>query len=89
MLDGSSRFWIASQVANAKHAEDVRSLFIKSQERAGKKPKTLLSDGSRNFIDAHERMALKIQGRTGTTHTPYSLQKRQKHEQNGIPQWGN
>ena len=55
MLDDSSRFWIASQVANTKYTEDVRPLFQKSQKVAGKKPKTLLSDGARNFMQAHKK----------------------------------
>lgn len=55
MLDDSSRFWIASQVANTKYTEDVRPLFKKSQDVAGKRPKTLLSDGARNFMQAHKK----------------------------------
>ena len=55
MLDDQSRFWIASQVANTKYTEDVRPLFRKSVEVAGKKPKILLSDGARNFMQAHKK----------------------------------
>jgi len=55
MLDDSSRFWIASQVADTKYTEDVRPLFKKSQEVAGKRPKTLVSDGARNFMEAHKK----------------------------------
>jgi putative transposase len=55
MLDDQSRFWIASQVANTKYTEDVRPLFRKSAEVAGKRPKILLSDGARNFMQAHKK----------------------------------
>lgn len=55
MLDDSSRFWIASQVADTKYTEDVRPLFKKSQKVVGKKPKILLSDGARNFMQAHKK----------------------------------
>jgi transposase-like protein len=55
MLDDQSRFWIASQVANTKYTEDVRPLFRKSTEVAGKKPKILISDGARNFMQAHKK----------------------------------
>jgi len=55
MLDDQSRFWIASQVADTKYTEDVRPLFRKSTEVAGKRPKTLLSDGARNFMQAHKK----------------------------------
>ena len=55
MLDDSSRMWIASQVADTKYTEDVRPLFKKSQKVAGKKPKILLSDGAKNFMQAHKK----------------------------------
>ena len=55
MLDDDSRFWIASQIANTKYTEDVRPLFKKSQEVAGKKPKLSVSDGARNFMQAHKK----------------------------------
>ncbi len=55
MLDGDTRYWIASQVADTKYTEDVRPLFKKSVEVTGKKPKVLLSDGARNFMQAHKK----------------------------------
>jgi len=55
MLDSDTRIWIASQVADTKYTEDVRPLFKKSQKVAGKKPKILLSDGARNFMQAHKK----------------------------------
>ncbi len=40
---------------NALNGLDVRPLFKKSQEIAGKKPKMLLSDGAKNFMQAHKK----------------------------------
>jgi transposase-like protein len=55
MMDDQTRLWIASQVSNSKYTEDVRPLFRKSTEVAGKKPKILISDGARNFMQAHKK----------------------------------
>ena len=55
MMDDETRFWIAKQVSDSKYTEDVRPLFRKSTEVAGKKPKVLISDGARNFMQAHKK----------------------------------
>ena len=55
MMDDQTRLWIATQVSTNKYTEDVRPLFRKSQEVTGKKPKVLISDGARNFADAHKK----------------------------------
>ncbi|MCE2507145.1 MAG: IS6 family transposase [Nitrosopumilaceae archaeon] len=55
MMDDQTRWWIASQVSNTKYTEDVRPLFKKSRDVAGKKPKVLVSDGARNFMEAHKK----------------------------------
>ena len=55
MMDDETRFWIAKQVSDTKYTEDVRPLFRKSTEVAGKKPKVLISDGARNFMQAHKK----------------------------------
>ena len=55
MMDDETRFWIAKQVSDSKYTEDVRPLFRKSVEVAGKKPKVLISDGARNFMQAHKK----------------------------------
>ncbi len=52
MMDDDTRFWIAQQVAENKGTSDVRPMFRESIERAGKKPKTLISDGANNFHEA-------------------------------------
>jgi len=42
-------------VADTKYTEDVGPLFKKSQEVAGKRPKTLVSDDAINFMEAHKK----------------------------------
>ncbi|MDG7008808.1 MAG: IS1/IS6 family transposase [Nitrososphaerota archaeon] len=49
MMDDDTRFWIAQQVAENKGTADIRPMFREAIERAGKKPKTLISDGAGNF----------------------------------------
>lgn len=55
MMDDETRFWIAKQVSDSKYTEDVIPLFRKSTEVAGKKPRVLISDGARNFMQAHKK----------------------------------
>ena len=52
MMDDDTRFWIAQQVADHKGISDIRPMFKEAQERAGKKPKVLISDGAPNFASA-------------------------------------
>ncbi|MDE1824354.1 MAG: IS1/IS6 family transposase [Candidatus Micrarchaeota archaeon] len=52
MMDDDTRFWIAQQVSDHKAISDVRPMFEEAQERAGKKPKVLISDGAPNFASA-------------------------------------
>jgi transposase-like protein len=52
-MDDETRFWIAQQVADTKYTQDVRPMFKEAMEIAGKKPKTLISDGAQNFHDAY------------------------------------
>ncbi len=46
MMDNDTRFWIAQQVADNKGTSDIRPLLHESQEVAGKKPATFISDGA-------------------------------------------
>ena len=55
MMDNDTRFWIAQQVADHKGTSNVRPLLHKSQEVAGKRPKTFISDGAANFHDAYNK----------------------------------
>jgi putative transposase len=53
LMDDETRFWIAQQVADTKFTADVRPLFRKAKEIAGKRPTVLISDGARNYDDAY------------------------------------
>ena len=45
IMDDQTRFWIAQQVSGTKYIADVRPLFKKAKEIAGKRPNVLISDG--------------------------------------------
>jgi putative transposase len=55
MLDDETRYWIAMQVGDKKWTEDVRPLWRESREIAGKQPKTLITDGAKNFGIANRK----------------------------------
>ena len=44
IMDDETRFWIAQQVSGSKYVADVRPLFKKAKEIAGKRPNVLISD---------------------------------------------
>ena len=52
MLDTETRYWIAGMVAEHKGTDDVRPMFAKAKEVAGKAPEMLVSDGATNFHQA-------------------------------------
>jgi putative transposase len=52
IMDDETRFWIAQQVSGSKYTVDVRPLFRKAKEIAGKRPNVLISDGATNFNQA-------------------------------------
>jgi transposase-like protein len=52
VMDDETRFWIAQQVSGTKYVADVRPLFKKAKEVAGKRPNVLISDGAPNFNQA-------------------------------------
>ena len=52
LMDDETRFWIAQQVSATKFTADVRPLFQKAKEVAGKRPNVLISDGAPNFNQA-------------------------------------
>ena len=49
MMDDETRFWIAQQMSDRKWETDVRPLYRDAQQKAGKKPKILITDGAYNF----------------------------------------
>jgi len=55
MMDDETRFWIAQQVTEKKGTGDIRPLFQKAKERAGKKPYLLITDGAPNFMEANRK----------------------------------
>jgi transposase-like protein len=55
MMDNDTRYWIAQQVADHKGTSDIRPLLHQSQEVAGKKPSTFITDGAPNFHQAYNK----------------------------------
>lgn len=55
MMDDDTRFWIAQQVSDHKATSDVRPMFRDAIDKAGKKPKVLISDGAPNFHRAYNK----------------------------------
>jgi transposase-like protein len=53
LMDDSTRFLIAQQVATTKYTADVRPLLELGKAVAGKKPKTFITDGAANFHEAY------------------------------------
>jgi transposase-like protein len=53
LMDDETRFWIAQEVAGTKYTADVRPLFAKGKEVAGKRPRFLITDGAYNFHEAY------------------------------------
>jgi transposase-like protein len=68
MMDDQTRFRIAEQVAEHKGSSDVRPMFRKAEQRAGKRPKVLISDGAHNFIEASRREWYSVHPERCTTH---------------------
>jgi transposase-like protein len=55
LMDDETRFWIAQQIADKKYSSDIRMMFRKGIEVAGKKPSILISDGANNFVKAYRK----------------------------------
>lgn len=67
VMDNETRFWIAQQVADHKGTSDVRPLLHESQEVAGKRPVTFITDGANNFHDAYRKEYWSKYGETQST----------------------
>jgi transposase-like protein len=52
IMDDSTRFWIAQEVADTKYSADIRPLFKQARKIAQKNPRTLITDGAPNFHEA-------------------------------------
>jgi len=68
MMDDETRFWIAQQVSERKWVSDVRPMFREAEQRAGKRPKVLISDGAHNFETASRKEWYSCHPETCTTH---------------------
>ncbi len=66
MMDDETRFWIAQEVANTKETHDARHLFRMARERAGKKPRVLITDrlGAYHLAYLKEFYTHKLETRT-------------------------
>jgi transposase-like protein len=52
IMDDETRFWIAQQVCATKYTADIKPLFRKAKQVAGKRPNVLISDGAPNYNQA-------------------------------------
>ncbi|HZW84473.1 MAG TPA: DDE-type integrase/transposase/recombinase [Nitrososphaerales archaeon] len=52
IMDDETRFWLAQEVADTKFTHDARNIFRMGKERAGKVPKTMITDGLHAYIKA-------------------------------------
>jgi len=55
IMDDETRFWIAQEVADTKFTHDCRNVFRLGKERAGKVPKTMITDGLHAYIKAFNK----------------------------------
>ncbi len=51
IMDDETRFWIAQQITDTKYTSDVRPLFVEGRRVAGKRPKTMITDGGHHFLE--------------------------------------
>ncbi|MDV3294007.1 MAG: DDE-type integrase/transposase/recombinase [Nitrososphaerales archaeon] len=68
MMDDETRFRIAQMVSANKGTSDVRPMFKAAEQRAGKRPKTLISDGAHNFAIANRKEWYSHHPENCTTH---------------------
>jgi hypothetical protein len=53
LMDDETRFWIAQEVASTKYTADVRPLLANGNQKVGRPPKFLITDGAPNFHEAY------------------------------------
>lgn len=68
MMDDETRFRIAQMVSANKGTSDVRPMFKEAERIAGKRPKTLISDGAHNFSMANRKEWYSKYDAKNTTH---------------------
>jgi putative transposase len=52
LMDDETRYWIAQEVAGSKFIHDATKLFHEGKVVAGRRPKTLITDGLQSYHDA-------------------------------------
>ena len=55
LMDDDTRFWIAQQVSANKYKDDISQMLRDGKKITGKKPKTFITDGARNFHQAYNK----------------------------------
>lgn len=55
LMDDETRYWIAQQVSDNKHKDDISQMLRDGKALANKKPEVFITDGARNFHQAHMR----------------------------------
>lgn len=55
VLDKETRFWLADHISTERAVSDARQPFRKAKEVAGKKPKTVITDGLQAYKDAFNK----------------------------------
>jgi len=68
LMDDETRYWIAQEVADTKYKHDARRLFQLGKEIAGKRPKTLITDGLPAYHDAYKKEFWTREKATRTEH---------------------
>jgi len=68
LMDDETRYWIAQEVADSKENADARSLFRNGQSAMGKKPKVLVTDGLKAYMDACQSEWWTMKKETRTRH---------------------
>ncbi|CAE6488977.1 IS6 family transposase [Candidatus Nitrosotenuis uzonensis] len=52
LMDDDTRFWLAKQVSEKKYTEDVKPMFKDAMGAAQKRPRVMITDGAKNFMEA-------------------------------------
>lgn len=53
LMDDETRFWIAQLVSDNKYKDDISQMLREGKEATGKKPEVFITDGAKNFQQAH------------------------------------
>jgi len=62
VLDKETRFWLASHVSTERAVSDARHPFRKAKETAGKRSKTVVTDGLRSYQKAFKKEFFTLKG---------------------------